>query len=63
MSARNTGFALVASGSVQEAMDLAIVAHLSTLKSKVPFLHFFDGFRTSNEIQKVEMVPYETMAE
>jgi len=63
MSARNTGFALVASGSVQEAMDLAIVAHLSTLKTKVPFLHFFDGFRTSNEIQKVEMVPYETMAE
>jgi len=63
MSARNTGFALVASGSVQEAMDLAIVAHLSTLKSKVPFLHFFDGFRTSNEIQKVEMVPYVTMAE
>jgi len=63
MSARNTGFALVASGSVQEAMDLAIVAHLSTLKSKVPFLHFFDGFRTSNEIQKVEMVPYATMAE
>ncbi len=63
MSARNTGFALVASGSVQEAMDLAIVAQLSTLKSKVPFLHFFDGFRTSNEIQKVEMVPYETMAE
>jgi len=63
MSARNTGFALVASGSVQEVMDLAIVAHLSTLKTKVPFLHFFDGFRTSNEIQKVEMVPYETMAE
>jgi len=63
MSARNTGFALVASGSVQEAMDLAIVAHLSTLKTKVPFLHFFDGFRTSNEIQKVEMVPYVTMAE
>ncbi len=63
MSARNTGFALLASGSVQEAMDLAIVAHLATLKSKVPFVHFFDGFRTSNEIQKVEMVPYETMAE
>ncbi|MFW6131213.1 MAG: pyruvate:ferredoxin (flavodoxin) oxidoreductase [Candidatus Aminicenantaceae bacterium] len=63
MAARNTGFALIASGSVQEAMDLAIVAHLATLKSKVPFLHFFDGFRTSNEIQKVEMIPYETMAE
>jgi len=61
MSARNTGFGLIASGSVQETMDLAIVAHLATLKSKVPFLHFFDGFRTSNEIQKVEMIPYETM--
>ncbi len=62
MSARNTGFALIASGSVQESMDLAIVAHLASLKSKVPFLHFFDGFRTSNEIQKVEMIPYETLA-
>jgi pyruvate-ferredoxin/flavodoxin oxidoreductase len=63
MSARNTGFGLMASGSVQEAMDLAIVAHLATLKSRVPFLHFFDGFRTSNELQKVEMIPYETLAE
>ncbi len=63
MSARNTGFGLIASGSVQETMDLAIVAHLAALKSKVPFVHFFDGFRTSNEIQKVEMIPYETMAE
>jgi len=63
MSARNTGFGLIASGSVQEAMDLAIVAHLAAMKSKVPFVHFFDGFRTSNEIQKVEMIPYETMAE
>ncbi|MCD6516528.1 MAG: pyruvate:ferredoxin (flavodoxin) oxidoreductase [Candidatus Aminicenantes bacterium] len=63
MSARNTGFGLIASGSVQETMDLAIVAHLATLKSKVPFVHFFDGFRTSNEIQKVEMIPYEIMAE
>jgi len=63
MSARNTGFGLIASGSVQETMDLAIVAHLATLKSKVPFIHFFDGFRTSNEIQKVEMIPYETMEE
>lgn len=63
MSARNTGFALIASGSVQETMDLAVVAHLATLKSKVPFLHFFDGFRTSNEVQKVEMIPYELMAE
>ena len=63
MSARNTGFALVAAGSIQETMDLAVVSHLATLKSKVPFLNFFDGFRTSNEIQKVEMIPYETMAE
>lgn len=63
MSARNTGFALIASGSVQEAMDMAAVAHLAALKSKVPFLHFFDGFRTSNEVQKVEMIPYETLAE
>ncbi|MBU4329530.1 MAG: pyruvate:ferredoxin (flavodoxin) oxidoreductase [Acidobacteria bacterium] len=63
MSARNTGFALLASGSVQEVMDLAAVAHLATLKSKVPFVHFFDGFRTSNEVQKVEMIPYELLAE
>jgi pyruvate-ferredoxin/flavodoxin oxidoreductase len=63
MSARNTGFALIASGSIQETMDLAVVAHLATLKSTVPFLHFFDGFRTSNEVQKVEMIPYELMAE
>lgn len=63
MSARNTGYGMIASGSVQEVMDLATVAHLSTLKAKVPFLHFFDGFRTSNEIQKVEIIPYETLAE
>ncbi|MBM3297977.1 MAG: pyruvate:ferredoxin (flavodoxin) oxidoreductase, partial [Candidatus Aminicenantes bacterium] len=63
MSARNTGFALIASASVQEVMDLAAAAHLATLKSQVPFLHFFDGFRTSNEVQKVELIPYETLAE
>lgn len=63
MSARNTGFALMAAGSVQETLDLAIVSHLSTLKAKVPFLNFFDGFRTSHEIQKVDVVPYEVMAE
>ena len=51
MAARQTGFALLASGSVQEVMDLAGVAHLSAIKGKVPFLHFFDGFRTSHEIQ------------
>jgi len=62
MSARNTGFALMAAGSVQEVMDLGIVSQLATLKSRVPFLNFFDGFRTSSEVQKAEMVPYETMA-
>lgn len=54
MSARQTGFALLATGSVQEIMDLAPIAHLASIKSRVPFLHFFDGFRTSHEIQKVE---------
>jgi pyruvate-ferredoxin/flavodoxin oxidoreductase len=63
MAARNTGFALVASGSVQEVMDLAVISHLSSLRSKVPFLHFFDGFRTSNEIQKIEIIPYEILSE
>ena len=62
MAARNTGFALTAAGSVQETMDLAIVAHLASLKAEVPFLHFFDGFRTSSEVQKVEVIPYETLA-
>lgn len=63
MSARNTGWALMAAGSIQEIMDLAIVSHLSTLKSKVPFVNFFDGFRNSHEIQKIELIDYETMAE
>ena len=54
MSARQTGFALLATGSVQEIMDLAPVAHLAAIEGRVPFLHFFDGFRTSHEIQKVE---------
>ena len=56
MACRQTGFALLASSSVQEVMDLSTVAHLSTLKSRVPFLSFFDGFRTSHEIQKIEML-------
>ena len=55
---RQTGFALLASSSVQEAMDLAGVAHLSAIRGRVPFLHFFDGFRTSHEIQKVEVMDY-----
>ncbi len=63
MAARNTGFAMTCAGSVQEAQDLAIVAHLATLRTKIPFLHFFDGFRTSNVVEKVDVVPYETLAE
>ncbi|HPB58427.1 MAG TPA: pyruvate:ferredoxin (flavodoxin) oxidoreductase [Candidatus Saccharicenans sp.] len=63
MAARNTGFALMASSSVQEIMDLATVSHLASLKSQIPFLHFFDGFRTSSEVQKIELIPYETLAE
>jgi len=56
MAARATGFALLASGSVQEAMDLALIAQAATLESRVPFLHFFDGFRTSHEINKIEQL-------
>ncbi len=59
MAARQTGFAMMASSSVQEIIDLALVSHLSTLKTRVPFLHFFDGFRTSHEVQKVELIDYE----
>lgn len=63
MSARNTGFALLACNSVQEVMDMAIVSQIATLKTSIPFLLFFDGFRTSHELQKIEVVDYETMAE
>ncbi len=59
MSVRNTGFAMMAASSIQETMDLAIVSHLATLKAQVPFLNFFDGFRTSHELQKVEQIDYE----
>ncbi|MCJ7811787.1 pyruvate:ferredoxin (flavodoxin) oxidoreductase, partial [bacterium] len=62
MSARNTGWALMAAGSVQEIMDLALVSHLATLKSNIPFLNFFDGFRSSSEIQKIEVIDYDTLA-
>ena len=62
MSTRQTGFALIASASVQEVMDLALVAHLAAIKSSIPFLHFFDGFRTSHEIQKVAMIDYDDVA-
>jgi len=58
---RQTGFALLASGSVQEIMDLAGVAHLSAIKSRIPFLHFFDGFRSSAEVQKIEIIEIEDM--
>ena len=61
MACRQTGFAMLASNSVQEVMDLALVAHLSTLKAKVPFLHFFDGFRTSHEVSKIDAIDYEEM--
>ncbi|MFT3739293.1 MAG: pyruvate:ferredoxin (flavodoxin) oxidoreductase [Breznakibacter sp.] len=61
MSARQTGFAMLATGSVQEVMDLAGVAHLAAIKSRIPFMHFFDGFRTSHEIQKVEVMEQEAL--
>jgi len=62
MSARNTGFAFLASGSVQEVMDLAGVAHLAAIKGRLPFVHFFDGFRTSHEVQKVELMDTDELA-
>ncbi len=62
MACRQTGFAMLCSNSVQEVMDLAAVAHLSTIKGRVPFVHFFDGFRTSHEIQKVECTDYDELA-
>ena len=62
MGCRNTGYAMLAANSVQEEMDLALVAHLATYKSKVPFLQFFDGFRTSHEIHKIEEISYEDIA-
>ncbi len=58
MACRQTGFAMLASNSVQEAADMALIAHLSALESSVPFLHFFDGFRTSHEVQKIDAVEY-----
>ena len=61
MAVRNTGFAMTAAASIQETMDLALVAHLSSLKGQIPFLSFFDGFRTSHEIQKVEEISFDTI--
>ena len=61
MAARQTGFAMLAEGSVQEVMDLAAVAHLTAIKTRMPFLNF-DGFRTSHEIQKIEVLDQEELA-
>ncbi|WP_324825042.1 pyruvate:ferredoxin (flavodoxin) oxidoreductase [Sinanaerobacter sp. ZZT-01] len=63
MSARQTGFALLCSCSVQEVMDLGGIAHLAAIRGRVPFLHFFDGFRTSHEIQKIELIDYKDFKE
>lgn len=63
MACRQTGFAMLAASSVQETMDLALVAHLSTLKTSVPFLHFFDGFRTSHEYSKIDAIEYDEIKE
>jgi pyruvate-ferredoxin/flavodoxin oxidoreductase len=63
MATRQTGFALLASASVQEIVDLAGIAHLAAIKSRVPFLHFFDGFRTSHEFQNVDIIEYKDLAE
>ena len=62
MAAIQTGFAQLASGSVQEVMDLGAVAHLAAIKGRVPFVHFFDGFRTSHEVQKIEVLDYDDLA-
>ncbi|WP_410747516.1 pyruvate:ferredoxin (flavodoxin) oxidoreductase, partial [Clostridium neonatale] len=62
MAARQTGFAMLAEGSVQEVMDLSAVAHLSAIKASIPFCNFFDGFRTSHEIQKIEVLEYDELA-
>ena len=59
MNCRQTGFAMLSTGSVQEVMDLAGVAHLAAIKARIPFMHFFDGFRTSHEIQKIRAIPYD----
>ena len=61
MACRQTGFAMLTSNSVQEAHDMAMVAHAATLKSKIPFLHFFDGFRTSHEVQKIDEIPQDVI--
>ena len=61
MACRSTGYAMLSSGSVQEAADLALISHIATLESRVPFLHFFDGFRTSHEVNKAIDISDETI--
>ena len=61
MAVRQTGFALLASSNVQEAMDMAMIAHGATLEARIPFIHFFDGFRTSHELQKIEELTFDDM--
>src|SRR6056297_3491413 len=61
MAVRMTGMGMLSSNSVQEAMDMALIAHAATLESRIPFIHFFDGFRTSHEVQKIEQIPVEVM--
>ena len=56
MAARATGFAMLCAASVQEAQDMALIAHAATLEARIPFLHFFDGFRTSHEVAKIELL-------
>jgi len=63
MACRSTGFNMITSHTVQEVMDFALIAHLAALKSSLPFMHFFDGFRTSHEIQKISVIPYESIKE
>jgi pyruvate-ferredoxin/flavodoxin oxidoreductase len=61
MATRQTGFAMLSSNSVQEAMDLALISHAATLEARLPFLHFFDGFRTSHEVAKIEQLTLDDM--
>eukprot|EP01029_Cantina_marsupialis_P003277 TRINITY_DN130_c0_g5_i1.p1 TRINITY_DN130_c0_g5~~TRINITY_DN130_c0_g5_i1.p1 ORF type:complete len:1231 (+),score=445.00 TRINITY_DN130_c0_g5_i1:147-3695(+) len=63
MACRSTGFCMLASGSVQESMDLALVSHVAALKAELPFMHFFDGFRTSHEVNKINVIDYDTINE
>lgn len=62
MACRQTGAALLASSNVQEVMDLGCIAHLASIRSRIPFIHFFDGFRTSHEFQKINVIDYSDLA-